>query len=287
MAIFTNQATLTYRGNTVNSNIVAGEIIETLSVDKTSLTATYDPSGNVVYVVNFTNSGTTALNNMTFTDNLGEYTFGAVGNVTPLSYVDGTVSYYVNGVRQADPVVAGTDPLTLTGVSLPAGAVGTLIYQTNVNEFAPLQSTATITNTASFSGGGLTEAVSDDATVTVSDIPRLDITKAVTPATVGPNGQLTYTFTILNYGNTATVAGDNVVITDTFDPILDPITVTYNGTTWTGGTEYTYNSVTGEFQTVAGNIIVPAATYTQDPATGAYSITPGQAVVTVTGTVAG
>ncbi len=286
MATFTNQATLTYRGNTVNSNIVAGEIIETLSVDKTALTTTYDPSGNIVYVVNFTNSGTTALNNMTFTDDLGAYTFGA-GTVTPLSYVDGTVNYYVNGVQQATPVVGGTDPLTLTGVSLPAGAVGTLVYQTNVNEFAPLVTGGVINNTASFSGGGLTEAVSDDATVTVSNVPRLDITKAVTPATVGPNGQLTYTFTILNYGNTATIAGDNVVITDEFDPILDPITVTYNGTTWTAGTEYTYNSATGEFQTVAGNITVPAATYTQDPTTGAYSITPGAAVVTVTGTVAG
>ncbi len=287
MATFTNQATLTYRGNTVNSNIVAGEIIETLSVDKTSLTATYDPSGNIVYVVNFTNSGTTALNNMTFTDNLGEYTVGGVGNVTPLSYVGGTVNYYINGVQQATPVVGNTDPLTLTGISLPAGAVGTLVYQTNVNEFAPLATGGTINNIASFSGGGLTEAVTDDATVTVSDVPRLDITKAVTPATVGPNGQLTYTFTVLNYGNTATVAGDNVAINDTFDPILDPITVTYNGTTWTAGTEYTYNSVTGEFNTVAGYIVVPAATYTQDPATGAFSITPGSAVVTVTGTVAG
>ncbi len=286
MATFTNQATLTYRGNTVNSNTVTGEIIETLSVDKTSLTATYDPSGSVVYVVNFTNSGTTALNNMTFTDDLGAYTFGA-GTVTPLSYVDGTVSYYVDGVRQATPVVGDTDPLTLTGVSLPAGSVGTLVYQTNINEFAPLAPTSTINNTASFSGGGLTEAVTDTNTVTVGAAPRLDITKAITPATVGPNGQLTYTFTILNYGNTATVAGDNVAISDTFDPILDPITVSYNGTTWTAGTEYTYNSATGDFQTVAGNITVPAATYTQDPATGAYSITPGEAVVTVTGNVAG
>ncbi len=286
MATFQNQATLTYRGNTVNSNIVTGEIIETLSVDKTALTATYDPSGNIVYVVNFTNSGTTALNNLTFTDDLGAYAFGG-GTVTPLSYVDGTVNYYVNGVQQAAPAVTGTDPLTLTGISLPAGAVGTLVYQTNVNEFAPIATGGAINNTASFSGGGLAEAVSDTATVNASNVPRLDITKAITPATVGPNGQITYTFTILNYGNTATVAGDNVAITDIFDPILDPIAVSYNGTAWTAGTEYTYNSATGEFRTVDGNITVPAATYAQDPATGAYSITPGSATVTVTGTVAG
>ncbi len=286
MATFTNQATLTYRGNTVNSNIVTGEIIETLSVDKTALTATYDANGNIVYVVNFTNSGTTALNNLTFTDDLGAYNFGA-GNVTPLTYVNGTAAYYVNGVRQAAPTVADTDPLTLTGISLPAGTVGTLVYQTNVNEFAPVAAGGTINNTASFTGGGLAEAVTDTETVTASSAPRLDITKAVTPATVGPNGQLTYTLTVLNYGNTATVAGDNVQIVDTFDPILDNVTVTYNGAALVAGTDYTYDSTTGLFTTVADRITVPAATYTQDPASGAYSVTPGAAVVTVTGTVAG
>jgi len=286
MATFTNQATLTYRGNTVNSNIVAGEIIEPLSIDKTSLTPTYEPGGNVVYVVNFINSGTAALNDMTFTDNLGAYTFGT-GTVTPLSYVEGTVNYYVNGVLQPTPTVADTDPLTLTGILLPAGAVGTLVYQTNVNEFAPITAGGTINNTATLSRGGLGEAVSDDATVTVSSAPRLDITKAIDPSTIGPNGQITYTLTVLNYGNTATAVGDNVQIVDTFDPALTDVTVTYNGATWTAGVDYTYDSTTGQFVTVPDRITVPAATYTQDPVTGAYSIDPGVAVVTVTGNVVG
>ena len=50
-------------------------------------------------------------------------------------------------------------------------------------------------------------------------------------------------------------------------------------------TDYTYNADTGDFATVAGAITVPAATYTQDPTTGAYSVTPGSAILTVTGTV--
>ena len=286
MATFTNQATLTYRGNTVNSNIVAGEIIEPLSIDKTSLTPTYEPGGNVVYVVNFINSGTAALNDMTFTDNLGAYSFGTE-TVTPLSYVGGTVNYYVNGVRQPTPNVADTDPLTLTGISLPAGAVGTLVYQTIVNEFAPIMVGGTINNTATLSRCGLGEAVSDDATVTVSSAPRLDITKAIAPSTIGPNGQITYTLTVLNYGNTATTVGDNVQIVDTFDPALSDVTATYNGATWTAGTDYTYDSTTGLFRTVPDRITVPAATYIQDPVTGAYSTDPGVAVVTVTGNVVG
>ena len=42
---------------------------------------------------------------------------------------------------------------------------------------------------------------------------------------------------------------------------------------------------TGQFATVAGQITVPAATYSQDPATGVYVVQPGVSTLTVTGTV--
>ena len=54
---------------------------------------------------------------------------------------------------------------------------------------------------------------------------------------------------------------------------------------WTEGVEYNYNEATGLFSTVPTHITVPAATYTQDPVTGAYSITPGIATLVVTGTI--
>ena len=53
----------------------------------------------------------------------------------------------------------------------------------------------------------------------------------------------------------------------------------------TVGTDYTYNTATGEFATVAGKITVPAATYTQNAATGLWTTTPGTATLTVSGTV--
>ena len=111
------------------------------------------------------------------------------------------------------------------------------------------------------------------------------ITKALSPATVVDNGTLTYTFTISNTGNTAAVATDNVIVTDTFDPILTIQSVTLNGETLTEGVDYTYVEATGAFATVAGRITVPAATYTQDPTTGRIIVEPGVAVLTVTGTV--
>ena len=284
MAIFTNQATLTYRNNVVNSNIVTGEIVETLSVVKSSLLPTYNAGGNAVYVVNITNSGGAALNNLTFTDDLGAYPFEGE-TLTPLSYVAGSLNYFVDGVLQPAPTVTSVEPLVASPLSLPADAVGTLVYQAEVNQFAPLGDGGVITNTATFTGGGLAEPVSDSAVISVSNAPRLDITKAITPASVGPNGQITYTFTILNYGNTPTLVEDNVTVTDTFDPILEGITVTYNGAVWTAGTEYTYNATTGEFATVPGVVNVPAATYSQDPVSGAWSVDPGQVVITVTGNI--
>ena len=96
---------------------------------------------------------------------------------------------------------------------------------------------------------------------------------------------LTYTFTIQNTGNVPIVATDTVSITDTFNPILTGLTVTYNGVTWTENINYTYSETTGEFATVLGQVTVPAATYVQDSVTGVWVVEPGVSVLTVSGTV--
>ena len=76
-----------------------------------------------------------------------------------------------------------------------------------------------------------------------------------------------------------------MALSDLFDPILTGVTVSLDGTTWTEGTQYNYSETTGQFNTVPGQITVPAATYTQDAATGVWSVTPGVATLTVSGTV--
>ena len=43
MAIFSNQATLTYNGNFTNSNIAYGEILDVLAVTKTVVEGSYTP----------------------------------------------------------------------------------------------------------------------------------------------------------------------------------------------------------------------------------------------------
>lgn len=283
MAIFTNQATLTYRGNVTNSNVVTGEIVETLSAAKTALVETYAADDTLTYIISLVNAGATALTGITVTDDLGAYEFGT-GQVVPLTYVEGSLRYYSNGTLQAPPAVTDQSPLTVTGVTVPAGGNALLIYQARVNQFAPLGEGATIVNTATVSGGGLTP-VEVTETVTATEGSLLTISKSLTPTRLADNEELTYTFVIQNFGNTPVVATDDASVSDLFDPRLSNLTVTFNGETWTEGTEYNYDEATGNFVTVPTQITVPAATFAQDPETGEWNVTPGVSVLTVRGTV--
>jgi len=292
MATFTNQATLSYNNTTTTSNVVTGEIVEVLSATKTALTNTYRTGDTVTYVVSIVNSGSFSYTDLSITDNLGEYPFG-MNSRTPLTYITGSVNYFLDGVLQPEPVVTDNSPLTITGIDVPANGNTLLLYQVRVNEFAPADTTGSITNVARITNPTTEfgEQFSPTVDLLASTIifsensVLLSITKSISPSTVPENGRITYTFTIQNTGNTPAVATDNVMVTDDFTPVLNNIVVTLNGVTLTEPTHYTYNETTGLFQTVAGAITVPAATYTQNPVTGQWTVNPGTATLTVTGTI--
>lgn len=283
MPAFTNMATLTYNGNTVNSNVVTGQILEALSVAKTAVLPEYSVGEDVAYVVSIVNQGTAAYENLTITDDLGAYTVEAQTRY-PLTYTPGSVRYYVNGVLQSAPAVTAGPPLAITGITVPAGGNAVVVYEARANAYAPGAVGSTIVNTATVTGGGLSAPLTAQETVTVAQEADPVITKALDPMVVPENGQLTYTFTIRNYGNTPLVATDDVVLTDTFDPVLENIAVTFEGEPWTQGINYSYNQTTGVFSTLPGQIAVPAATYTQNP-DGTWAVTPGTVTLTVAGTI--
>ncbi len=284
MATFYNQATLSYNGNTTTSNITTGEILEVLSATKTALRNQYTSNDSVTYIISIINSGATAFTGLTVTDNLGGITAGE-NTRYPLTYVNDSLRYYVNGILQTAPTAVAGPPLAIGGINIPAGGNATLIYQASVNQYAPLDTGGSITNTATVSGPGVTNDILVSETINTADIALLTISKSLSPTTVTENGQITYTFIIQNLGNTAAATTDNVTITDLFNPVLNPISVSFNGKAWTAPDDYTYNSLTGAFATVPGKITVPAATFTQDAATGAWTVNPGVSTLVVTGTL--
>lgn len=283
MATFSNYATLSYTGGTTNSNTVTGELLEVLSASKTAVANDYTAKDDITYVVSLVNTGNTAFTNVTLTDDLGAYTSGET-TLYPLEYTQGSVRYYINGALQTAPTVTTGTSMVITGLTVPANGNATIIYETSVTNYAPLGTEASITNTAAITGTGIVTPLIATETVNMENRADLSVSKSVCPSTVSENGQLTYTFVIQNFGSIATTDDDDVVLTDTFNPILNPITVTFDSEAWTQGTNYNYDSTTGVFSTITGQISVPPATYTQN-ADGTWTITPGTATLTVTGTV--
>lgn len=276
MATFTNTATLSYGDNSVTSNTVTGELLEVLSGSKIAIMDDYTANDDVTYVITLRNSGATALTNITVTDDLGAYPFGTQ-TLYPLTYVDGSLNYFVNGVQQAAPAVTAGPPLVFSGITIPAGGNVMLIYEADVNGYAPLALGSSITNTAQ------ADDISVSETITAEERPVLTISKSLSPTVVSENDELTYTFIIENTGNIAADAAAGVALRDIFDPALTLTSVTLNGAPWSAA-NYSYDAVTGEFATEAGAITVPAATYTQN-ADGTWTVDPGVTVLTVSGTV--
>ncbi len=282
MAVFYNRATLSYGGTTTNSNVTTGEILEALTVTKSVLSDSYVAGEPVDYAISIVNSGSAPVTDVTVTDNLGEYSFSETEARIPLDFEDGSVYAFSDGTLLPTPTVTAADGLEISGLTVPASGNLLLLYSAVPNEYAPLSAGSSIINTAEVTSSSIAAPISASAALLVSDEPILSITKSLSPLSVEENGTITYTFVIENTGNAPAQESDNLVITDTFNPALSEISVTYNGAPWT---EYTYSEATGLFTTNAGQITVPEATILQDSVSGAVTVTPGTATVTVTGTL--
>lgn len=283
MAVFTNFATLSYNGITRNSNTVSGEILESVSAEKTAVSGGYSPGATLSYAIGLVNSSDAPVTDITVTDDLGAIEHEGA-TLYPLSYEADSLKLFVDGVLQPAPAVMAGPPLVVSGIEIPAGGSAVLVYEAAVTAQAPLASGSVITNTAQITGGGISVPLSVSATVPVEDAADLSIRKSVSPAVVTSNGELSYSFEILNTGNAEAGAADEVVVSDLFDPVLSNLQVGYNGAGWTRGAQYSYDEATGAFTTLPGQITVPAATYTQNE-DGTWTVEPGTALLTVSGTI--
>lgn len=282
MALFTNQAKLSYDATTLHSNLAVGEVRSALSIRKTALSGDYRVGGTAVYLVTVANEGENSFSDLTLTDSLGAYAFGQ-GTLYPLTYQTDSAMLWENGVLQSAPTVSAVRPLTVTGLTVPAGGTLQLVYRATVNSYAPPASGGRIRNTVSLTGASLAQTLSASETIASAFVPALAIAKSILPVPVLENGRLTYTFVLLNTGFADADAGERVAVNDLFSPILHDVTVTLDGEPLSAPSQYTYNEATGLFQTVPGQITVPAATAVQDTRTGEWSVTPGSVTLQVSG----
>ena len=282
-----NQATLTYHygesTGTASSNVATTTLQGPLTVTKSSLSTEYRPGEELTYMLTLSNGGSVALSNVVIVDDLGTYTIAGPVSVTPLTYL-GPSKYYVNGVYVTDltPVVAAHS-MTYTIAALAAGANAIIMYKAVVNDYALADLGGVMSNLSAVTATGLTETIYATYTMVTEDFADVRIVKCMSPDPVTDGNILTYSFTLYNYGN---MDATNVVLTDTFSPAPTGISVTVDGTP-VAATEYDY--VAGVFTlpgaTATITLTVPAATFTQDPATGLITTSPGTMDITVSGTI--
>ena len=286
--IITNRATVNYNSGTAAavafSNTTSTVLNGSLSITKYSLSSGYRTGQELTYIITVTNNRSTPAQTVSVTDNLGTFTDGTI-TVTPLTYV-GTAQLFINGAFVSDlDALVGTDNVLFEIASIPAGGTAQIFYRARVNEFACANVGAEIINNACVDyvcDCACDELICDSFTLPVEEYADITVAKSVCPNPVTCGERLNYVIDIYNNGN---IDASDIVITDVFDPALEGITVSLNGTalladgySYVGGV-LTISSATGTA------ITVPAAVCTRDQTTGIATITPGKISVAVSGTL--
>lgn len=277
-----NQASLTYlygenSQGTALSNVATTNLEGPVTINKTALQESYRGGTQITYIVTITNSGDCAGTGYTLTDDLGTFTNGTCTS-TPLNYV-GPAQLYIGGQFYGDltPTLA-QGSVTFDIPALPCNTSAMLIYVAEVNQCANLAVGASIDNTVTLTGGNLCEDLTDTNVLDVAVYADVDIIKSMTPNPFVSGGTLTYTFDLLNYGNTEAT---DIVLTDVFNPAPETIAVTVNGEVLSPAS-YSYVNGVLTIPATAG-VTIPAAEFVLNNC--CYATTAGQTEIVVTGVV--
>ena len=287
MATIENFATVSYTSGGISetkvSNLAEIGLESAISFTKSTLGETYGEDDVITYILSMTNTSASTITNVSITDDLGTFIFGTL-ELSPLTYappalllIDGQD---VSAQLTVDTSTAGS--LVFSFPALPAGATANIVYRAAVNEYAPLDVDASVTNTATLTSDSDCADGTATATITAVSAANVSVFKQMSPNPVICGDTVTYTIRIYNYGN---IAAENVVLTDTFNPAPENITVSRDGVLLIG-TDYTYvNGTLTVPSTAQSPVTVPAATFIRDVTTGIVNVTPGMIEYTITGTI--
>lgn len=287
MATIENFATVSYTSGGISetkvSNLAEIGLESAISFTKSTLGETYGEDDVITYILSMTNTSASTITSVSITDDLGTFVFGTL-ELSPLTYtapalllIDGQD---VSTQLTVDTSTAGS--LVFSFPALPAGATANIVYRAAVNEYAPLDVDASVTNTATLTSDSDCADGTATATITAVSAANVSVFKQMSPNPVICGDTVTYTIRIYNYGN---IAAENVVLTDTFNPAPENITVSRDGVLLIG-TDYTYvNGTLTVPSTAQSPVTVPAATFIRDVTTGIVNVTPGMIEYTITGTI--
>ncbi|MEU8893552.1 SpaA isopeptide-forming pilin-related protein [Streptomyces sp. NPDC048442] len=224
--------------------------VQQMKISKTSTPATVHPGEDITYTVRITNTGETDITNPAADDDLSQVLANATDN-RDATADRGTVR------------VVGSTLVWSDGTSLKKGESATITYSVKVNADAAgkkLKNAVT-----SVTPGAECEDGTDLPCETETEVPKrkLVIAKTSTPASVAPNGRVTYTVRVTNRGDRPVTDAN---ITDDLSEVLE--NATYNGdatadrgTVSVSGDELVWNDA-------AGRPLAPGAS-----ATITYSVT--------------
>lgn len=287
--IITNRATVNYsygRSSAVSvSNTASAVLNGTLEISKVALSNAYRAGGDITYIITVTNSGNGDSGDITVTDDLGSIVFGN-GKLKTLDYI-GPTQLYIGGkyVSALTPITT-VDGISFNIGSLPIGETAGIIYVARANQNASSALGESITNTATarrFCDCPCDFPSSASATVSAEAYGDLRVIKSVCPNPVVCGEQINYIIDLYNYGNTEV---GNVVLSDTFDPLLTDLNVSVDGSV-IPASQYDYINGTLTLPNRSGSeITVPAASFTRNAQSGAVNINPGHVRITLTGSIA-
>ena len=287
MATIENFATVSYTSGGVTetkvSNLAEIGLESAISFTKTTLGDNYTEDEAVTYILSMTNTSATPISNVSISDDLGTFAEGTL-ELTPLTYSPPAL-LLINGQDVSTQLTVNTatpGELIFTFPTLPAGATANIVYRASVNEYAPLDLGSSITNTATLTSDSDCADGSATATVNALSTANVSVFKQMSPNPVVCGDTVTYTIRVYNYGN---IPAEDVVLSDTFSPAPENITVTRGGTLLPA-TDYTYTNGTLTVpSTEQSPVTVPAATFSRDVNTGIVTVIPGMVEYIITGTI--
>lgn len=284
-----NTASLTFEYGSekgyASSNMTTSTLEEIINISKITLDKTYNENSEIISIITVNNNNTDMIRDLKIIDNLGTYVFNQGffdKKLTPLNYV-GPSFLYTGGnfSSQIEPII-NIDKLIFNINNIPAKSNINIIYRISTNEYAPLDTKSKITSITTLESNILTKNLSTTTDITVKEHADLSIVKNMTPNTIIPGEQVTYNFSLYNYGN---IEAKNVILSDKFMPEPQNINIYINSSQLIKNDfSYINGMLVIPAETSNLNITVPPAKFTQDNS-GIISVEPGITNISVTGKI--